>query len=273
MNRRRVVGMIVAAVLATLGTLMLVLYVQGAKNDAVAGERVVDVVVVTKTIPMGSTTEQVSDRVRVEQVPAKVRADEALTALTQLEDVKGQVTTAELHPGEQLIRSRFGFTGVVKGVRLAAPAGKLEVTVAVDPERALGGTIAAGNTVAVLASFDPFDVSAAPNPQFGNEKVTQVDGMVIPDGGKTPNSTHLILHKVLVTNVQVETDSSSSSTDKDKNATDAPKGKLLVTLALDAPSVERIVFAAEHGHVWLANEPKDAPEEGTKIQTRGSVNQ
>ena len=265
--------MIAALVSATLGTLMLVLYVQGAKNRAVAGERVVEVVVVTKTIPLGASPHEVGERVRVEQVPDKVRAEDALTTLEQLADVKGQVTTAELHPGEQVLRSRFGSTGVVDGVRLAAPAGKLEVTVALDPERALGGTIAAGNTVAVLASFDPFDISAAPNPQFGNEKVVQVDGVVIPDGGKTPNSTHLILHKVLVTNVQVETDNSSTNSDKDKKGVSVPSGKLLVTLALDGPSIERVVFAAEHGFVWLANEPKDAPEGGTKIQTRGSVNQ
>jgi hypothetical protein len=47
---------------------------------------------------------------------------------------------------------------------------------------------------------------------------------------------------------------------------------VFVTLALDAPSVEKVVFAAEHGRVWLALEPKDANEGGTKVQSRAGVN-
>jgi hypothetical protein len=41
---------------------------------------------------------------------------------------------------------------------------------------------------------------------------------------------------------------------------------------LDAPSVERVVYAAEHGRLWLSQEPMDAPGTGTKLQDRVSVN-
>ena len=44
-----------------------------------------------------------------------------------------------------------------------------------------------------------------------------------------------------------------------------------MTLAIDAPAVEQVVFAAEHGFVWLSAEPADATEGGTKIVTRGNV--
>ena len=37
----------------------------------------------------------------------------------------------------------------------------------------------------------------------------------------------------------------------------APTDSLLVTLALDAPSVEKVVYAAEFGTVWLSNEPDE----------------
>jgi hypothetical protein len=36
--------------------------------------------------------------------------------------------------------------------------------------------------------------------------------------------------------------------------------------------MEKVVFGAEYGHLWLAWEPKDANEGGTKIQTKGGVN-
>ena len=53
----------------------------------------------------------------------------------------------------------------------------------------------------------------------------------------------------------------------------SPGGNLLVTLAVDAPSAERIVFTAEHGTVWLALDPETAPSEGTKVWTRAGIYQ
>ena len=39
----------------------------------------------------------------------------------------------------------------------------------------------------------------------------------------------------------------------------------------DASQVERVVFAAEYGSIWLALEQEDSNEEGTDIITRGNV--
>jgi pilus assembly protein CpaB len=84
-----------------------------------------------------------------------------------------------------------------------------------------------------------------------------------------PNTTHLILHKVLVTNVQVS--EAVQKSDDDDVPDTAPAGSLLVTLALDAESVQRVVFTAEHGMLWLSAEPTNAPEGELIIETRGSV--
>jgi len=46
---------------------------------------------------------------------------------------------------------------------------------------------------------------------------------------------------------------------------------LLVTLAVDAPSAERIAYSAEFGTIFLAREPVDAPEGGTIIQSIDSI--
>jgi hypothetical protein len=48
---------------------------------------------------------------------------------------------------------------------------------------------------------------------------------------------------------------------------------VLVTLAMDAPSVERVVYGAEWGKLWLAAEPANAPQGGTKIVNAGNVYQ
>ena len=53
--KRKLGGSLAALLLATLGTVALVGYVQSAKDRAVAGERMVDVLVVTDTVAKGTT--------------------------------------------------------------------------------------------------------------------------------------------------------------------------------------------------------------------------
>ncbi|HUF84274.1 MAG TPA: hypothetical protein VMQ81_06740, partial [Acidimicrobiia bacterium] len=106
-----------------------------------------------------------------------------------------------------------------------------------------------GDIVAVVGSFDPFD---------------------LPDGTKTPNQTHVLIHKVRVTNVQVESSPGAATPEPESDGENedtaaTPEGRLLVTVALSAPNVERVTFIAEFGHLWLAAEPKDADETGTKV--------
>ena len=251
--RRRVTGIVAALVLASLGTMLLVVYVQSAKNEAVAGERMVDVLVVSDTIEKGTKAADIDDMVDTKQVPAKVRADGAVDDLKDLADES--VAAVDLVPGEQLVATRF--VSRQEAANGDLPEGLQEVTVPLEPARALGGRIAAGDTVGVFLSFDPFDI--------GNT------------GEKTANSTHIELHKVTVTRVQFDDSSNSSigSSDDESDGSggtgDAPAGTFLVTLAVDAPSAERVVFAAEHGFVWLSNEPLDADEGGTQVVTRGNV--
>ncbi|HEX6420772.1 MAG TPA: hypothetical protein VFZ77_19875, partial [Acidimicrobiales bacterium] len=54
---RKITGILLALLLATVGTFALVAYVQSAKEEAVAGERQVDVVVVRDRIRKGATVE------------------------------------------------------------------------------------------------------------------------------------------------------------------------------------------------------------------------
>jgi pilus assembly protein CpaB len=253
--KRRVTGIVAALVLASLGTMLLVVYVQSAKNEAVAGEQMVDVLVVSDTIERGTKAADIEDLVDTKQVPAKVRAEGSVDDLADLDDEL--VAAVDLVPGEQVVAARF--VSRQEAARGDLPEGLQEVTVPLEPARALGGRIAAGDTVGVFLSFDPFDI--------GNT------------GVKTANSTHLELHKVTVTRVQLDDSASSSigssndgnESDDSEGTGEAPAGTFLVTLAVDSPSAERVVFAAEHGFVWLSSEPADADESGTQVVTRGNI--
>lgn len=237
---RKITGLLTAGVLALAGTLILVGYVNAAEARALSGEELVDVLVATEEIKAGTKAEDLAGSVTTEQVPAKVRAEQAVT---DLDDLEGKVVTVDLLPGEQLLEGRFGEVAV--GGRTLVPDGLLEVTISLDPQRAVGGQIAPGDTVAVLASFG--------------------------DLGDGQPASHLILHKVVVAAVQVDPSQTVAKDGAEESVQRAPSGNLLVTLALDAPSVERVVFAAEHGTIWLSAEPAEAPVAGTQIVTKAKV--
>jgi pilus assembly protein CpaB len=261
---RRIIAIMLSVLLAAAGTVVLVLYVRTAEQRALAGEETVEVLVVAEDVPRGTPAEALADRVRTEVVPVKVRAT---GSVDDLDDLNGRVTSAELVAGEQVVSRRFVDPAALTAIDV--PEGMLQVTVRLPPERLLGGVVNPGDTVALLASFKRIETEA---------EGTDED----PDAAerRTTDTTHLILHKVLVTNVQGERGGQASPAgpgeangvaQQEDPSGSVPSGDLLITLAVDAPSIERVVFTAEHGSIWLALEPDDAPEDGTRIQTYDSI--
>lgn len=233
-KRQKLIGIIASVVLAGLGTGLLVAYVRGAEGRAVKGESRVSVLVVTDTIPRGTKAEDITDKVKTEQVPTKVMAKGAVATLTPL---SGRVSAVDLLPGEQVVQTRFALP-TDAATKTIAPPGSLQVTVQLDAVRALGGRVREGDSVGVLMSFED------------------------------PQTTHLVLQKVPVTDVRTAEGAPVTA----KVDGTVGTGSLFVTMAVDVASVEKVVFAAEHGRLWLTWEPKDANEGGTKVQTKNGVN-
>lgn len=245
--KRRIVGIIAAIALAGAGTFVLIAYVGAAEDRALAGERTVDVYVAAKAIERGTPADEIEGLVDEERVPAKVRADDAVT---DLGDLGERVASSTISPGEQITAARFVETSDLDEFgQVTVPDGLLQLTLSLDPERAVGGLIKPGSDVAVVASFDSGS---------GNEE--EGDSTSAPD----TNASHIIKHKALVTAIQTSTEVAEDNTDQ------APGGKLLVTLALSGPEVEQVVYSAEFGSVWLAFQPDDAPEDD-QVVTRANV--
>jgi len=245
--RRRFLAAVAALVLLVAGTAVLLAYVHGADVRALAGARTVDVLVVDKPIPAGTAGSEIAGMVSTEVVPAKVALPGRVTDLAQL---TGRVATVELEPGEQLLSTRFQRPADMQAPgTVAVPAGLQEVTVVLEPQRAVGGRLAAGDTVGVLVSLKP-------------------------DGGQP--ETHAVLHKVLVTQIQgapapADSAQTSGSTQTASAASPAPTQNLLVTLAVSAAQAEAVVFGAEHGTLWLTLEPKAARTTGTSVITPDTI--
>ena len=269
-----------AVVLAAVGALLLISYVQGAEERALEGQELVTVYVVTQPIDEGATLAEVQDRVEHRELPREAVVP---NAVADLEDLSGLIASSDIVVGEQVLLSRFETPAeAAVDTRVQVPADLLQATIAVPPERAVGGRLIPGDLVAVIASFEPFELNAV---EPGDEQSLQdaLDSIIVlpgegtedqPAGAVTlrsPNSTKIIIHKVLVTGVQVEELPVESEEGTATSVELAPTGNLLITLAAPAEDLEKIVFTAEHGSLWFALEDPDAPEPQTEIQTRSTI--
>jgi pilus assembly protein CpaB len=170
--RRRLLAAVAALLLLGVGTAVLVTWVNGAENRALAGVQTVRVLVADQVIPEGTPADQLADLVRVDVLPSKAALAGRVTDISAL---AGQLATVDLQPGEQLLSSRFARPDDLQAPgTVAVPEGMQEVSVLLEPQRAVGGRLAAGDTVGVLVSID-------------EEKKGQM--------------THAVLHDVLVTEV------------------------------------------------------------------------
>lgn len=275
---RRVVAIVVGLALAGVCTFLLIRYVQSAEDRALEGEELVQVLVVDDRIEAGTAVADIADRLRLEQVPAKVAAAGAVADLTTL---AGLVAAIDLLPGEQVMSSRFttdeAYQASLGGPEVEVPGDLLEVTLSLNPERAVGGVLRPGDLVAVFASFDPFPLNAVEPTGLppGEIPVFVPTGQEqeSTSGVQTPNSTKIILHQVLVTNVQAEElPRRVAEEEAVAGAPDlAPTGNLLITLALAPVDAEHLVFTAEHGWVWLGLEGADVSEADTEVVTRDVI--
>jgi pilus assembly protein CpaB len=100
----RLLAALTALVLAVLGAVLINGYVQGADARALAGVRTEDVLVVVKPVPAGTAVDDLAASVQTKAVPATAVAT---GALTRLDASKGTVTSVDLVPGEQLLKSRL----------------------------------------------------------------------------------------------------------------------------------------------------------------------
>jgi pilus assembly protein CpaB len=256
--RRRIIALVAALLLAGIGTFVLVGFVRSAEDRATAGQELVTVYVVQSDIEQGTDGENVGAFIIAEERPLNTRP---VNAITDPASLVGLVANADLYVGEILVDSRWVPPAEadlrrddLPDRRVEVPQGHLEIPIRLGTEQALGGIIDAGDTVAVIASFDAY---APP----GGE-IVEIDGdlVAIPEtadaaGATEVQATHIIIHNALVVEVQAEANPLFAS--EEGEAVLAPRTGFIITFALEPNDVERIVFAATYGQLWLASQTPD----------------
>jgi pilus assembly protein CpaB len=242
--RRRLLAACAALVLLVAGSLVLLAYVRGADARALAGARPVEVLVVDKLVPAGTSGDELAGFVSTETLPGKAALE---GRVTDLSDLSGRVATVELQVGEQLLASRFvrpedqQAPGTVE-----VPEGLQEISVLLTPERVIGARLAAGDTVGVYLS------------------------QVLPSGTR---QTSAVLHRVLVSQVQGAPTPPDPTAEggAETAAAGTPATSLMVTLAVTAKDAETIVFGSEHGTLWLTLETEGDETSGTRVIDESTI--
>ena len=224
--KTRLLGGVAALVLAIVGAVLLATYVQAADKRAQAGMSPAEVYVVQQPIAAGSTADQIKKLVTAVSLPKAALAEGAVTNMSGL---AGKVAGVDLLPGEQLLQSRL-----VDPAKLMAPnqvdvpKGLEELTLKLAPERVLGGTLHAGDTVGIFISY--------------NEGVSP--------GTPESQATRLQFHKVLVTRIG----DGAAADSAQQNAQSNPDSTVMVTLAQSGKDAVRTVHGIEFGKIYLSKE-------------------
>ncbi|MET3933134.1 SAF domain-containing protein [Arthrobacter sp. OAP107] len=251
--KTRMLGGIAALLVAIIGTVLLVSYVQNADKRAMAQTETESVYVVEEAVAAGTGIDKVAGAVVKKDVPKSAVASGAVTDLT---DLGQRVTAVALVPGEQLLSSRMVDASSLLGPsRVAVPQGLQEITLKLPIERVVGGTLAAGDSVGIFLSVD--------------------------DPASSSGETQLTFHKVLVTAAQFSNGSAAKAQEATSDV-DSTKGALaskkttaddtfLITVARNAADAQRIIFATEFGKVYLSKEPAGAVEGSIGVVNRARL--
>ena len=226
---RRTLGILAGVVAAVIGTLVLMSVVENnTEQTDTEQQQLASILVVTTQIARQTTVESISANVEVTQIPIDLVAPGAVASLADIPT--GQVAATDLLPGEQLLLDRFVDPRTLSTVNV--PEGLQEVTILLPtPQRVLGGSLAAGDTVGVIFSFVPTE--GLPTTQF-------------------------ILHNTLVTSVQFSPGDALAIEQQLTPLPNAvnryPAEGIMVTLAVSSVDAARLVFAAEFGALWLTQD-------------------
>lgn len=247
---RRILTIVVAIVLAVIGTGAVMIYVRQADQRALAGQKAVSVLVATQQVPAGTTASAAlrDGYLQAQNLPSESVPADAVRSIGPA--LSGLVLSASLPSGQLLLRPML-VTKTVAATGLAIPSGKVALTVLMCLQKAVAGYVRPGSQIAVFNTFFKDKQGTASVSCTGN---------TWPNGVKDIH-TRLVLTNVSVlavgsassgttstttTSTGVFSQSSNSSSSSSNNTT------LMVTVAVSQADAERLIHLAEAGIPYMA---------------------
>lgn len=239
---RRTILLVVAALIAALGSAMVFLYVRGADDRAQAEQAPVQVLKAVSIINPGETLQeaQAAGKLDIGEVPSAQVLGGAVNSISGMND---QVALSPVYPNEQIITSKFGAPGSQDV--LTMPPGDIAISVNLTDTGRVSGFVNPGANVAIFFTGEP---------ATGATAVT------------TGSFARLLLSKVQVVAVGDTTVVSKTTTTEAGAQTTESLPKTLFTLAVSQPEAEKIMLAATQGELsfgLLNDKSKVKPTRGT----------
>jgi pilus assembly protein CpaB len=223
MDRRRIL-LVVAVLVAALGSALVFVYTKGADTRA---QEKFDTVQVLEANAIIAPGEKFEDAQAAGKLALKAVSKDALLDgyQTTTDSLTGSVSLGTIYPGEQIISAKWGVSAAVQS-SLQIPDGMMASSVNLTDPGRVAGFVNPGSQVAVFLS----GTDAASGTPF----------------------TRMLLDRVTVLGVGSTTPVSTTTTDQTGASTTEQLPRTLITLALTQEQVERVTFGAGNGELSFA---------------------
>lgn len=238
MDRRKVL-LLVAAVIAALGTLLVFLYVNGADNRADTRYQAVTVLKAVKQIDPGETVAAAQQAGKF-ATAAVSRQDLLKGAINGVDPINGEVATTTIYPGEQIVTTKFGAAGAAGASALTIPKSDIAISITLSDPARVAGFVNPGDNVAIF--MNGTSTGANPGPY-----------------------TRLLLPSVEVIGVGTTTVTPKTTTAADGTQSTEQLPRTLLTLAVSQADAEKVMFASGNGTLafgLLNSDSQVAPSKG-----------
>lgn len=212
---------IVAAISATLGGLVLLVYLNQYKSSVNDGLDSTPVLTADRLIPKG-TSGNVVVTDKLFKPTAVVAQDAKLGSVADAQALVGKVATRDILPGQQITGADFSATG--DGIRSRLMKDLRAVQVPLDGSHGLLGTVRRGDRVDVMVSFN------------GSKTMSASDAVT----GGAQASVRYLMRDVRISSAPPE---------------GAPAGSGSVILQVTDKQAVQLAYAADNAKLWFALRP------------------
>lgn len=228
---RRIIGLVLALVLAGVATFFLISWVQSARQEVVEDTVFVEVFTAAGTIEAGTPSDVAINRglitrssIPQESVPAG--------AVGELEQISGQLAVSTIFEGEVIIVSRFGDVAQTETGLQEIPEDRQAVTVEAGVVPGLAGFVRPGDRLSVVASLTVQDDAVVVDAE-GNPVETAEAGI----------RTQYIVQDAIVLAVGQRVVTFDENGRKTGYTIAEGNDRYIFTLALPPADIERLLFA------------------------------
>jgi pilus assembly protein CpaB len=225
----RVLAILVAVVLALVATAALVVYVNGADRRAISDQTPRMVWVAATPIPAGTSGLTAINTKKIKQVPVPSKNIVTGAVLSETQ-IQNRYAAVDLETGEQLLQKRWVGAEDVAGARLLPiQPGYQALAIGMDAVRQVAGFVTPGDRVSLVLTMKRGD----------------------------RDKSQFLIQDVQV--LAVGSTALANAAAQGGGRVNQGKGQVAaVTLSIRQQDVEHVVYAAEHGSIYMTLLARDA---------------